>query len=98
MMGRTRGSVAVLLACATFMPCVLWSSYLILNERFGQSNTLLAWVCLILSVASGVFCITRLDIPPSLRVALSFIYVPVMGILLVVFTVYFMCIMFGECL
>jgi len=83
---------------AAFMPCFLWSSYLILNERFGQSNSLLAWACLILSVGSGVFCIARLDIPSPLRMALSVLYVPVMGILLVVYTIYFTCMLFGDCL
>ena len=85
-------------AGAILGPFVLMSVYLLLAEVAGERLPNLYLPALCLSVLGGVLCVLMLPTGPGLREAMVIVYVPLYAALLFVYSLFFVCAVFGDCL
>ena len=94
---RNERAVCLLLMGAVIGPLALMSVYLGFSRwptRWFTAES--DWLLLILSLGVGVVCLARLPIHPLVRVALSCVYVPVGGYVIIMYTLYFVGHVFGD--
>jgi hypothetical protein len=87
------------LAAAIFAPFVVISAELWLTRHFNFGAPA-AWdyAGLALSMITGLGCLWRLPVSKQKRVLLTIVFVPVGIFVLVFYSLFFVCVVFGDCL
>jgi hypothetical protein len=87
------------LAAAILAPFAVISAYLWVEYHFGLNNQKVwDWASIAVSVALGSFCYWQLPISVAKRVWWSIALAPATFVALLFYTMFFVCIVFGDCL
>jgi hypothetical protein len=87
---RTESGFGWRLCVAAAAPFLAASAYLLVTRVFWVGFTVLSdWICLVVSVFSGVIFLSGLPVSPRKRVFWLLVYVPVVTTLLLVYMAWF---------
>jgi hypothetical protein len=77
-------------------PPILCSCFITLSHITNWDNPIIGWLEFTLSILVGVDCIRRLPIPVEGKVLSAIFYVPIAGVALAFYSLYFEGIVFGN--
>ena len=89
----------LLIGGSVLLPLLIISIYLYVTRKFyGSAPTLGDYVALAISIMFGLICIAIYPTKASNRLKWAAAYVPIILVILTVFSIYFVCAIFGDCL
>jgi hypothetical protein len=80
------------------MPPLMMMCFLAADEWLDGNYSYLYFLIMVAGVVVGLFAIYRLPFGELARISIAIIYVPTMLYLLLIFSLSFVCMMYGSCL
>jgi hypothetical protein len=95
---QTKPKFGAWLAATILSPFIIMSFELWVTRKFGHYGTDWDYAGVALAIAVGLCCLWRLPVTIAARLWFTVAYVPVGAGLLLMYSLFFVCVVFGDCL
>jgi hypothetical protein len=95
---QTKPKFGAWLAATILSPFIIMSFELWVTRRFGLYGTDWDYAGVVLAITVGLGCLWWLPMTVTARLCFTVAYVPVGAGLLMMYSLFFVCVVFGDCL